>query len=266
MNTKKFIKYNNELQNQLNKENKKKYEELLVKIRVSSFFKDEKKLEATLFEMLQDLIEHQKNGGTFEELFGNDIDSLTKNIVENSGESSLLEKFKFIFSIIAIYFSSTFLISIYDKNTLNIAEYLISNLFQVSIFLIAFILCINLLNKKSNYNAIIFIIFIGAMMLWFTPAIFKLTNFYSLISLEGFNIQVTNTFSIISFIVCATVILLAGLILQELFVAFLLIIPQIIILIASLISKTYAISELFLFLGIMFVILLLSFAIIRKNK
>ena len=60
MNTANLLKHNNELRLQLNEENKKFYEELLVACRMKNTTKNETALEIQLLEILQDLIIYQK--------------------------------------------------------------------------------------------------------------------------------------------------------------------------------------------------------------
>ena len=62
MNIADLIKQNNELRSQLNKDNKKYYEELLVACRMKNTTKKESELEIQLLEILQDLILYQKQG------------------------------------------------------------------------------------------------------------------------------------------------------------------------------------------------------------
>ena len=65
MNTADLLKHNNELRLQLNEENKKFYEELLVACRMKNTTKNQTALEIQLLEILQDLIIYQKQGKSF---------------------------------------------------------------------------------------------------------------------------------------------------------------------------------------------------------
>lgn len=60
MNITDLMKQNNKLRSQLNKDNKKYYEELLVACRIKNNTKKESELEIELLEILQDLILYQK--------------------------------------------------------------------------------------------------------------------------------------------------------------------------------------------------------------
>lgn len=70
MNTANLLKHNNELRSQLNEDNKKYYEELLVTCRIKNTTKNESALEIQLLEILQDLILYQKQGKNFTDVFG----------------------------------------------------------------------------------------------------------------------------------------------------------------------------------------------------
>ena len=77
MNISDLMKQNNKLRSQLNKDNKKYYEELLVACRMKNTTKKESELEIQLLEILQDLILYQKQGKNFTDVFGNDINKLS---------------------------------------------------------------------------------------------------------------------------------------------------------------------------------------------
>lgn len=62
MNSDKLINENNQLRENLNSENKRYYEDLLVYIRSKSTFNREKDVEQLLLDMLHDLIDAQSNG------------------------------------------------------------------------------------------------------------------------------------------------------------------------------------------------------------
>ena len=105
MNIADLIKQNNELRSQLNEDNKKYYEELLVACRMKNTTKKESELEIQLLEILQDLILYQKQGKNFTDVFGNDIiDKLSSSILlelpkENKGK---LLRFALVYFLILI--------------------------------------------------------------------------------------------------------------------------------------------------------------------
>ena len=104
MNIADLIKQNNKLRSQLNEDNKKYYEELLVSCRMKNTTKKESELEIQLLEILQDLILYQKQGKNFTDVFGNDIDKLSSSILvelpkENKGK---LLRFSLVYLLILI--------------------------------------------------------------------------------------------------------------------------------------------------------------------
>lgn len=68
--TKELIQQNNTLREKLNEDNKNYYEDLLTYMRMNSFFKNEKQVEEILLEILQDLLDAQRDGLQAEECFG----------------------------------------------------------------------------------------------------------------------------------------------------------------------------------------------------
>ena len=99
-----LIKQNNKLRSQLNEDNKKYYEELLVACRMKNTTKKESELEIQLLEILQDLILYQKQGKNFTDVFGNDINKLSSSILvelpkENKGK---LLRFSLVYLLILI--------------------------------------------------------------------------------------------------------------------------------------------------------------------
>ena len=104
MNITDLMKQNNKLRSQLNKDNKKYYEELLAACRMKNTTKKESELEIQLLEILQDLILYQKQGKNFTDVFGNDINKLSSSILvelpkENKGK---LLRFSLVYLLILI--------------------------------------------------------------------------------------------------------------------------------------------------------------------
>ncbi|ADU29304.1 DUF1129 family protein [Evansella cellulosilytica] len=75
-----LIEENNHKRKQLNKENKKYYEEMLVYIRLS-YDKSEQETEEILTEMLDHLLEAQQGGRSAEDVFGNDPKKYADDII-----------------------------------------------------------------------------------------------------------------------------------------------------------------------------------------
>ena len=95
MNITDLIKQNNELRSQLNEENKKYYEELLIACRMKNTAKNESALEIQLLEILQDLILYQNQGKSFTDVFGNDINKLSSSIIAELPKENKIKIFRF---------------------------------------------------------------------------------------------------------------------------------------------------------------------------
>lgn len=80
MTTKELIKENNRLRKQLTDENKKYYEDLLLYIRINGH-KQEQATEETLLEILQDILEAQKNGRSAQAFFGKNPKEISDEIL-----------------------------------------------------------------------------------------------------------------------------------------------------------------------------------------
>ena len=70
MKEKELIETNAVLQESLTKENEKYYGNLLIYIRIMAFFRDVKKSEELLLEVLRDILDAQEQGLSAEEYFG----------------------------------------------------------------------------------------------------------------------------------------------------------------------------------------------------
>ena len=102
MNITDLIKQNNELRSQLNEENKKYYEELLVACRAKAIIAKEAVLEIQLLEILQDLITYQNQGKNFPDIFGNDINKLSDSIITLLPKENKTTIYRFTLSYIFI--------------------------------------------------------------------------------------------------------------------------------------------------------------------
>lgn len=103
---KKLILENNKLREQLNNENKKYYEKLLVYIRTAGMFYDDYETENLLLEILQDSILAQKNGESIEDFFGRSPQEEADELIRNLGHESKTKILKFtgIIFCISIFF------------------------------------------------------------------------------------------------------------------------------------------------------------------
>ncbi|WP_096270928.1 DUF1129 family protein [Paucisalibacillus globulus] len=102
MNSKDFIKLNNDMREKLSEENKEIYEDMLVYIRLSGN-KSEQQTEEVLFELLEHLLEAQKEGKSARDVFGNDFKKYCDDLIaEIPGEE---RSFALVFGgYIVLYF------------------------------------------------------------------------------------------------------------------------------------------------------------------
>lgn len=176
MNLTNLLEYNNKLRLQLNEDNKKYYEELLVTCRAKSITSKEAELEIQLLEILQDLISYQNKGKNFHEIFGTDINKLSNSIIESLPKENKTIVYRFILAYILITIVSSLLPSVYTK---SLQPYLaVLSIFMI--FLGATICFYLILYKKTERNKWI-IYFISLVIfeisLFLVPILEKLNIF-----------------------------------------------------------------------------------------
>ena len=148
MNITDLIKQNNELRSQLNQENKKYYEELLVACRMKSTTKKESELEIQLLEILQDLILYQKQGKNFTDVFGNDIDKLSSSILLELPKENKVKLLRFILVYFLILIISAIFPSVFTKTIEPI-----TTMFSILLLALGSSVCLYLLiYKKTEKN------------------------------------------------------------------------------------------------------------------
>lgn len=148
MNIGNLLEYNNKLRMQLNEENKKYYEELLIACRAKAIIAKEAELEIQLLEILQDLITYQKQGKNFPETFGNDINKLSDSIIKLLPKENKTTTYRFMLSYILILIISLLFPSIFAK---SIQPYL--TVFSILVLILGSGMCIYLLlYKKTEKN------------------------------------------------------------------------------------------------------------------
>ena len=176
MNLTNLLEYNNKLRLQLNEDNKKYYEELLVACRAKGITSREAELEIQLLEILQDLISYQNKGKNFCEIFGTDINKLSNSIIESLTKENKTIVFRFILAYILITIVSFLLPSVYTN---SIQPYL-AILSILTLFLGAAICFYLILYKKTERNKwrIYFIsLVIFEISLFLVPILEKLNIF-----------------------------------------------------------------------------------------
>lgn len=105
MKTKKLVALNNEYREKLTPENKKYYENLLVYIRLNCT-KSEQETEEILFEILEHLLEAQKEGKSPEEIFGDDPKAYADEIIGEIPKAVIREQFKSVTGAILTFLGS----------------------------------------------------------------------------------------------------------------------------------------------------------------
>lgn len=101
MNKKQLIEANNALRNELNLENKTYYESMLFYIR-ANLTKDEQLTEETLYEVLQHIIEVQRDGRLAADEFGEDPTVMAQEILEQLPETTKAFQWLFGFEMVAL--------------------------------------------------------------------------------------------------------------------------------------------------------------------
>lgn len=100
MTVEEMVELNNERRLQLNEENRKYYEEMLVYLRMSPV--EQRKVEELLLEMLDHLLIAQREGRTAQDVFGDDPESYCKEVIQTLDRQPLFHfpRFAFIFSTV----------------------------------------------------------------------------------------------------------------------------------------------------------------------
>ena len=148
MNITDLMKQNNKLRSQLNKDNKKYYEELLVACRMKNTTKKESELEIQLLEILQDLILYQKQGKNFTDVFGNDINKLSSSIIAELPKENKMKLFRFSLVYLLILIISSLAPSIFSRTIQPILTIL-----SITLLVLGSLICLYLLvYKKTDKN------------------------------------------------------------------------------------------------------------------
>ena len=147
MNTANLLKHNNELRLQLNKDNKKYYEELLVACRMKNTTKKESELEIQLLEILQDLILYQKQGKNFTDVFGNDINKLSSSIIAELPKENKMKILRFSLVYLLIFIISSLVPSVFTRTIQPIIT-----MFSILLALGSSVCLYLLIYKKTDKN------------------------------------------------------------------------------------------------------------------
>ena len=148
MNIGNLLEYNNKLRMQLNEENKKYYEKLLITCRTKAIAANETALEIQLLEILQDLIAYQKQGKNFTDVFGNDIDKLSSSILLELPKENKVKLLRFILVYFLILIISAIFPSVFTKTIEPI-----TTMFSILLLALGSSVCLYLLiYKKTEKN------------------------------------------------------------------------------------------------------------------
>ena len=183
MNTANLLKHNNELRLQLNEENKKYYEELLVACRMKNTTKNETALEIQLLEILQDLILYQKQGKNFTDVFGNDINKLSSSILVELPKENKRKLLRFSLVYLLILIISSLVPSVFTRTIQPITT-------MLSIFLLVLgsSACLYLLiykkTSKNKWFIYILSLIIFELSFFLIPILNKLNLLPEYLSLE----------------------------------------------------------------------------------
>lgn len=183
MNIADLIKQNNELRPQLNKNNKKYYEELLVTCRMKNNTKNESALEIQLLEILQDLILYQKQGKNFTDVFGNDINKLSSSIIAELPKENKMKIFRFSLVYLLILIISSLTPFIFTKTIKPILTIL-----SIILWVLGSLICLYILiYKKTEKNK--WFIYISSLIIFelsflLIPILDKLKIIPDFLSLE----------------------------------------------------------------------------------
>ena len=148
MNIADLIKQNNKLRSQLNEDNMKYYEELLVACRIKNTTKKESELEIQLLEILQDLILYQKQGKNFTDVFGNDINKLSSSIIAELPKENKMKILRFSLVYLLILIISSLVPTVFTKTIQPIIT-----MFSILLLALESAVCLYLLiYKKTDKN------------------------------------------------------------------------------------------------------------------
>lgn len=158
MNTKELIEQNNEKRELLHVPNKMYYEQLLVYIRTKLSL-SEQKSEEVLMDMLDHLLEAQKDGKSAFDVFGDDPKAYADEVIEQLPDEEKRDMVKFwgrmAFQLIGYYFviRGVILLVLGNFQEVDTTIYLIPSLIQLLVVIGVVWLAIRLLFRQLNNTA-----------------------------------------------------------------------------------------------------------------
>lgn len=159
---KELIETNAVLQESLTKENEKYYGNLLIYIRIMAFFRDVKKSEELLLEVLRDILDAQEQGLSAEEYFGENPKKVADDIIKQL-PINLLDTVKIILIALASYSIFSILPKIiFPDEDLDIGSLLISGFYwTVMVIFALWLLGISLYRFKDKLSKLVLLLLVG---------------------------------------------------------------------------------------------------------
>ncbi len=157
-----LIETNALLQESLTKENDKYYGNLLIYIRIMSFFRDIKKSEELLLAVLRDILDAQEQGISAEDYFGENPKEVADEIIKQL-PINILDTIKIFLTALAIYIILSILPEIiFPDEGLDIGNLLIygSYLAVIAIFSL-WVLGISLYRFKNKLSKLVLLLLVG---------------------------------------------------------------------------------------------------------
>ncbi|WP_148229472.1 hypothetical protein [Carnobacterium sp. 17-4] len=157
-----LIETNAVLQESLTKENEKYYGNLLIYIRIMAFFRDVKKSEELLLEVLRDILDAQEQGISAEEYFGENPKKVADDIIKQL-PINLLDTVKIILTALASYSIFSILSEIiFPDESLDIGSLLIRGFYWAIMVIFAlWLLGISLYRFKDKLSKLVLLLLVG---------------------------------------------------------------------------------------------------------
>ena len=157
-----LIETNAVLQESLTKENEKYYGNLLIYIRIMAFFRDVKRSEELLLEVLRDILDAQEQGISAEEYFGENPKKVADDIIKQL-PINLLDTVKIILTALASYSIFSILSEIiFPNESLDIGSLLIRGFYWAIMVIFAlWLLGISLYRFKDKLSKLVLLLLVG---------------------------------------------------------------------------------------------------------
>ena len=157
-----LIETNASLQDSLTKENEKYYGNLLIYIRTMAVFRDVKKSEELLLEVLRDILDAQEQGFSAEEYFGENPKKVADEIIKEL-PINLLDTLKIVLIALASYsMFNTLPNLIFPDEPLDIGSLLICGFYwAIMVIFSLWLLGISLYRFKDKLSKLVLLLLVG---------------------------------------------------------------------------------------------------------